>query len=48
MHHFELLLSGKLHVKADDGQEIDMGPGDVVDIPQRARFEKTKKLIYTK
>jgi len=26
-------LSGKFHVKADDGQEIDLGPGDVVDIP---------------
>jgi mannose-6-phosphate isomerase-like protein (cupin superfamily) len=33
MHHFGLLVSGKLHVIADDGQEMDMGPGDVVDIP---------------
>ena len=33
VHHFGVLVSGRLGVKADDGQEIDLGPGDVVDIP---------------
>jgi mannose-6-phosphate isomerase-like protein (cupin superfamily) len=33
VHHFGVLVSGRLHVKADDGQEIELGPGDVVDIP---------------
>ena len=33
MHHFGVLVSGRLRVKADDGQEIELGPEDVVDIP---------------
>ena len=33
MHHFGVLVSGRLHVKADDGQEVELNPGDVVDIP---------------
>jgi hypothetical protein len=33
MHHFGVWISGRMHVKADDGQEMDMGPGDVSDIP---------------
>ena len=33
VHHFGVLISGKLGVKADDGQEIELGPGDVTDIP---------------
>jgi quercetin dioxygenase-like cupin family protein len=33
VHHFGVLVSGKLGVRADDGQEIEFGPGDVVDIP---------------
>ena len=33
VHHFGVLVSGKLGVKADDGQEVELGPGDVADIP---------------
>jgi hypothetical protein len=33
VHHFGVLASGKLRVRADDGQEMDFGPDDVVDIP---------------
>lgn len=33
IHHFGVWVSGRIHVKADDGQEIEYGPGDVADIP---------------
>ena len=33
VHHFGVLVSGKLGVRADDGQGIEFGSGDVVDIP---------------
>ena len=33
VHHFGVLISGRLGVRADDGQEIEFGAGDVVDIP---------------
>ena len=33
VHHFGVLISGRLGVRADDGQEIEFGTGDVVDIP---------------
>jgi len=33
VHHFGVVVSGRLHVRADDGQEIEFGPGDVADIP---------------
>jgi quercetin dioxygenase-like cupin family protein len=33
VHHFGVLVSGRLRVRADDGQEIEFGPGDVADIP---------------
>ena len=33
VHHFGVLASGRLRVRADDGQEMDFGPDDVVDIP---------------
>ena len=33
VHHFGVLVSGRLRVRADDGQEMDLGPDDVVDIP---------------
>ena len=33
VHHFGVLVSGRLRVKADDGQEVELGPGDVVNIP---------------
>jgi hypothetical protein len=33
VHHFGVWVSGRVHVKADDGQEMEYGPGDVADIP---------------
>jgi quercetin dioxygenase-like cupin family protein len=33
VHHFGVLLSGRLGARANDGQEIEFGPGDVADIP---------------
>ena len=33
MHHFGVWVSGRLRVRADDGQEMEFGPGDVADIP---------------
>ena len=33
VHHFGVLISGRLRVRADDGQEAEFGPGDVADIP---------------
>jgi mannose-6-phosphate isomerase-like protein (cupin superfamily) len=32
-HHYGYIISGKLHVKSDDGTEMDQNPGDMVDIP---------------
>jgi quercetin dioxygenase-like cupin family protein len=31
--HFGYCISGQLHVRMDDGQEIDIGPGDASRIP---------------
>lgn len=31
--HVLYMVSGSMHVKMDDGQEMDYGPGDVVHIP---------------
>jgi quercetin dioxygenase-like cupin family protein len=33
VHHFGIWLSGRMLVRADDGQEVEFGPGDVSDIP---------------
>ena len=33
MHHLGILISGRLGVKADDGEEMEIGPDDVADIP---------------
>ncbi len=33
VHHFGVLVSGRMRVRADDGQEVEIGPGEVVDIP---------------
>jgi hypothetical protein len=33
VHHFGVNVTGRMRVKADDGKEIEFGPGDVVDIP---------------
>lgn len=32
VHHFGYLESGRIHTVSDDGTEIDLGPGDIVDI----------------
>jgi uncharacterized cupin superfamily protein len=32
-HHVGVTMSGRLHVVTQDGQELDLGPGDVFDIP---------------
>jgi len=33
VYHFGPCVSGRLRVRADDGQEMEYGPGDVADIP---------------
>ncbi len=32
-HHTGLWVSGRMHVKGDDGQEMEFSLGDVADIP---------------
>jgi mannose-6-phosphate isomerase-like protein (cupin superfamily) len=32
-HHFCYCLQGRVHVKMQDGTELEFGPGDVVDVP---------------
>ncbi len=32
--HFQYQVSGRLHVKMEDGSEFDMGPGDVSVLPK--------------
>ena len=34
VHHFGVWVSGRMRVRADDGQEVEFGPGDVADIPE--------------
>jgi quercetin dioxygenase-like cupin family protein len=31
--HLNYVLSGRMHLKMDDGTEFDVGPGDVVSLP---------------
>jgi quercetin dioxygenase-like cupin family protein len=31
--HFGYCVSGRLHVRMDDGDELDVGPGDAIRIP---------------
>jgi hypothetical protein len=31
--HFGVQLSGTMHIKMDDGTELDIGPGQVINIP---------------
>jgi hypothetical protein len=33
VHHVGHLLSGRIGIRMDDGTEIELGPGDVYDIP---------------
>lgn len=30
VEHHQLVLSGRLHVKTDDGEEFELGPGDLM------------------
>ncbi|MEA2482241.1 MAG: hypothetical protein QOC55_188 [Thermoleophilaceae bacterium] len=32
-HHFGYCISGRMKVVMDDGTELEMGPGELVDIP---------------
>jgi len=32
-HHFGYCISGRMHVVMDTGEEMDVAPGDAVDIP---------------
>ena len=32
-HHLGLVMQGRLHVRMDDGRELEIGPDDVFDIP---------------
>ena len=32
-HHLGYCISGQMHVVMDDGQEIDIGPGEAIEIP---------------
>ncbi len=33
VHHMGYQVSGKMHIKLSDGQEVEIGPDDVADIP---------------
>jgi hypothetical protein len=33
IHHVEVLLSGRFAVRMDDGEEVEFGPNDVIDVP---------------
>jgi mannose-6-phosphate isomerase-like protein (cupin superfamily) len=33
VHHFGYCVSGRLRVRMDDGEEIEFGAGDAIDIP---------------
>jgi mannose-6-phosphate isomerase-like protein (cupin superfamily) len=33
VEHFGYCISGRLHIEMNDGEEVDIGPGDVMRIP---------------
>ena len=33
IHHLQLMLQGRFHVEMDDGQAVEFGPGDIMDVP---------------
>ncbi len=33
LHHYAIQIKGRLRVRGSDGQEVDVVPGDVIDIP---------------
>jgi len=32
-HHFGYCISGRMHITTDSGEEMDVGPGDAIEIP---------------
>jgi mannose-6-phosphate isomerase-like protein (cupin superfamily) len=32
-HHFGYCISGRMHITMDSGEEMDVGPGDAIEIP---------------
>ncbi len=33
IHHLQLMLQGRFHVEMDDGQAVEFGPGDIMNVP---------------
>jgi class 3 adenylate cyclase len=33
IHHLQLMLQGRFHVEMDDGESVEFGPGDVMNVP---------------
>jgi class 3 adenylate cyclase len=33
VHHLQVLLSGRFHVRMDDGEEVELKPNDIADVP---------------
>ncbi len=33
VHHVGYVISGRMHIRMDDGQELEIGPGDALQIP---------------
>ena len=33
IHHLQVMLQGRFHVEMDDGESVEFGPGDVMNVP---------------
>ncbi len=33
IHHLQIMLAGRFHVEMDDGESVEFGPGDIMDVP---------------
>jgi len=33
IHHLQLMLQGRFHVEMDDGEAVEFGPGDIMNVP---------------
>ena len=33
IHHLQLMVQGRFHVEMDDGESVEFGPGDVMNVP---------------
>lgn len=33
IHHLQLMLQGRFHVEMDDGENVEFGPGDIMNVP---------------